>query len=91
MAIRKVRHTIQNNFDYSDAENVVPFIRAVDLQNGQVSINNFNYIKPEIHNKLLKRTQLKQNDFLFSIAGTVGRCAVFEHDFEAKLIKRLPY
>ena len=71
--------------DYTDAENGVPFIRAVDLQNGQVNISNFNYIKPEVHNKTLKRTQLKQNDFLFSIAGTVGRCAVFEHNFEANI------
>ena len=71
--------------DYTDIENGVPFIRAVDLQNGQVRIDNFNYIKPKIHNGLLKRTQLKQNDFLFSIAGTVGRCAMFEHDFEANI------
>jgi restriction endonuclease S subunit len=34
---------------------------------------------------MLKRTQLKQNDFLFSIAGTVGRCAIFEHAFEANI------
>jgi type I restriction enzyme, S subunit len=71
--------------DYSDAENGVPFVRAVDLQNGQVSIDSFNYLKLEIHNGLLKRTQLKQNDFLFSIAGTVGRCAIFEHSFEANI------
>jgi len=71
--------------DYTDIENGVPFIRAVDLQNGQVRLDNFNYIKPEIHNGILKRTQLKKNDFLFSIAGTVGRCAMFEHDFEANI------
>jgi restriction endonuclease S subunit len=71
--------------DYTDAENGVPFVRAVDLQNGLVSIDNFNYIKPEIHTGILKRTQLKQNDFLFSIAGTVGRCAIFEHTFEANI------
>lgn len=71
--------------DYTDAENGVPFVRAVDLQNGLVSIDNFNYIKPEIHTGILKRTQLKQNDFLFSIAGTVGRCAIFEHAFEANI------
>ena len=71
--------------DYTDAGNGVPFVRAVDLQNGLVSIDNFNYIKPEIHTGVLKRTQLKQNDFLFSIAGTVGRCAIFEHTFEANI------
>ncbi len=71
--------------DYTDAENGVPFVRAVDLQNGLVSIDNFNYIKPAIHTGVLNRTQLKQNDFLFSIAGTVGRCAIFEHTFEANI------
>jgi hypothetical protein len=71
--------------DYADAENGIPFVRAVDLKSGQVSTDSFNYIKSEIHNGMLKRTQLKKNDFLFSIAGTVGRCAVFEHDFEANI------
>lgn len=71
--------------DYADAENGIPFVRAVDLKSGQVSTDSFNYIKYEIHKGMLKRTQLKKNDFLFSIAGTVGRCAVFEHDFEANI------
>lgn len=74
-----------NGDDYTDAENGVPFVRAVDLQSGQVSLDNLNYIKPEIHNSVLKRTQLMKNDFLFSIAGTVGRCSVFEHDIAANI------
>jgi restriction endonuclease S subunit len=71
--------------DYADAKHGVPFVRAVDLKSGQVSTDSFNYIKSEIHNGMLKRTQLKKNDFLFSIAGTVGRCAIYEHDFEANI------
>ncbi len=71
--------------DYTDESRGIPFVRAVDLQDGQVSVINFNYIKPEIHNGILKRTQLKNGDVLFSIAGTVGRCAVFKHDFEANI------
>ena len=71
--------------DYTDAENGVPFIRAVDLVNGLVDTDNLNYIKPEVHHQTLKRTQLKQNDFLFSIAGTVGRCSLFQHTFEANI------
>lgn len=71
--------------DYTDEIRGIPFVRAVDLQDGQVSVINFNYIKPEIHNGILKRTQLKNGDVLFSIAGTVGRCAVFKHDFEANI------
>ncbi|KAF2336156.1 restriction endonuclease subunit S [Flavobacterium daemonense] len=71
--------------DYTDAFDGIPFIRAVDLQNGQVNPNNFNYIKSPIHDNLLKRTKLKQNDVLFSIAGTVGRTAIFQHKFEANI------
>jgi restriction endonuclease S subunit len=71
--------------DYTDSESGIPFVRAVDLQNGEVSVNNFIYIKPEIHNGVLKRTQLKNGDVLFSIAGTVGRCALFNHQFEANI------
>lgn len=70
---------------YTDCENGIPFVRAVDLQNGEVSVSNFNYIKPEIHNSILKRTQLKKNDVLLSIAGTVGRSAIFKHEFEANI------
>lgn len=71
--------------DYADKENGIAFIRAVDLQNGEVSLANLNYIKPSIHETTLKRTQLKQNDVLLSIAGTVGRCAIFTHDMPANI------
>jgi restriction endonuclease S subunit len=71
--------------DYEDALNGIPFIRAVDLVNGEVAISNLNYIKREVHEGALKRTQLKKGDVLFSIAGTVGRCALFSHDFEANI------
>lgn len=71
--------------DYTDKENGVPFIRAVDLQNGEVSLENVNFIKKEIHNTTLKRTQLRQGDVLISIAGTVGRCAIFNHTIEANI------
>ncbi|MCX6220621.1 MAG: restriction endonuclease subunit S [Bacteroidia bacterium] len=71
--------------DYSDSESGIPFIRAVDLKNGEVTTENFIYIKPEIHNGILKRTQLKKGDVLFSIAGTVGRCSLFDHSFEANI------
>jgi restriction endonuclease S subunit len=71
--------------DYTDEKDGIPFIRAVDMINGEVSTNNFNYIKSNVHNGILKRTQLKKYDVLFSIAGTVGRCAIFNHGFEANI------
>lgn len=74
-----------NGDDYADKESGIAFIRAVDLQNGEVSLANLNYIKPNIHETTLKRTQLKQNDVLLSIAGTVGRCALFSHNMQANI------
>jgi restriction endonuclease S subunit len=70
---------------YCDKENGIPFIRAVDIINSTVRTSDLIYIKDEIHNGLLKRTKLIKNDVLFSIAGTVGRCGIFEHDFEANI------
>lgn len=71
--------------DYTDEINGAPFIRAVDLVNGEVSTDNLNYIKKQIHNSILKRTKLQNGDVLLSIAGTVGRCALFNYNFEANI------
>jgi type I restriction enzyme M protein len=71
--------------DYTDEENGIPFIRAVDLKDGRVDRSNFIYIKRSIHDFTLKKTKVKKNDVLFSIAGTVGRCAIFDHEFEANI------
>lgn len=71
--------------DYSTSEEGIAFIRAVDLEDGQVVISNVNYIKPKIHEGVLKRTKLLKNDVLFSIAGTVGRTAIFNHNIEANI------
>jgi restriction endonuclease S subunit len=71
--------------DYTDAESGIPFIRAVDLKDGRVDTSNFIYIKQDVHNLTLRKTKIKKDDVLFSIAGTVGRSAIFDHDFEANI------
>ncbi|RPH89868.1 MAG: hypothetical protein EHM73_07705, partial [Chroococcales cyanobacterium metabat2.561] len=71
--------------DYTDEDVGIPFIRAVDLKDGEVDTNNFIFIKRYVHDLTLKKTKVKKNDVLFSIAGTVGRCAIFDHDFEANI------
>ena len=70
---------------YTDENSGIPFVRAVDIVNSRIDTKNFIYVTPFIHNNLLKRTKLKKYDVLFSIAGTVGRCGVFDHDFEANI------
>ncbi|MGX2973399.1 restriction endonuclease subunit S, partial [Helicobacter sp. T3_23-1059] len=75
--------------DYTDSNQGIPFLRAVDLKNSRVETANFIYIKPQIHKTTLKRTQLQNSDVLFSIAGTIGRCAIFDYDFEANINQAL--
>ena len=45
------------------------------LENGHIDIAKFGYINAEAHNKL-SRSQLKENDILFSIAGALGRTTI---------------
>ena len=58
----------------------IKFIRAVNLKNSEIDYSNTLFIKENIHNKILKRSQLKVGDVLFSIAGVIGRCAVVNND-----------
>ena len=70
---------------YADCNDGIPFLRAVDIVESRIDTNDLIYIKKDVHNGLLKRTQLKKGDVLFSIAGTVGRCGIFDYDFEANI------
>ncbi|HXF44434.1 MAG TPA: restriction endonuclease subunit S [Candidatus Paceibacterota bacterium] len=56
----------------------IPFVRVTDLKDGQIDLANVLYIKPEIHNGMLKRTQLKAGDILLSMAGTIGLVAIVQ-------------
>ncbi len=71
--------------DYTDKDNGIPFIRAVNVINSKVEFDNILFVKDYIHNKKLKKTQLKENDVLFSIAGTVGRCGISYYKKEANI------
>lgn len=55
----------------------VPFLRIINIQDGHIIINeNTRYINRRIHDRMLKRTQLKSGDILISIAGSLGLSAV---------------
>lgn len=66
--------------DYTSREEGIPFIRIVNLKNNTVVLDDVLYIKKEIHNGMLKRTQLKPNDVLLSMAGTIGLSVVVPKD-----------
>ena len=75
--------------DYTDEIAGISFIRAVNLSGGEVQLDDVIYVKKEVHEKTLKKTKLHEGDVLFSIAGTVGRCALYTHAIEANINQAL--
>lgn len=61
---------------YSDSQNGIPFVRVQNLSiTGELDVNELVYISKDIHEGLLKRSQVKEHDLLIKITG-VGRMAV---------------
>jgi type I restriction enzyme S subunit len=54
----------------------INFVKIEAIKDGRISAGNItSYISKETH-QFLKRSQLHNGDFLFSIAGSIGTCAV---------------
>jgi len=74
----------------------INFVKIESLdENGNFIFEKFDHINDECHEKL-KRSQLQENDILFSIAGAIGRTAVVTKDIlpantnQALAIIRIP-
>ena len=61
-------------------EGTINFIKIENIDSFSGNINITSKITEEEHNSYLKRSQLKENDLLFSIAGTLGRVTVVKSD-----------
>jgi type I restriction enzyme S subunit len=62
----------------------VPFIRSGEID--RIDFDSCIYIKPEIHNSMLKSSQLKKGDLLIAIVGaTIGEIGIYNHDREANI------
>ena len=59
----------------------VPFIRSVNLLNGEVSSEDIKYISEEKH-KSLNKGHLKTGDVLFTNRGDIGKCAIVGSAFD---------
>ena len=59
-------------------EGEVNFIKVENLDASNGKILSCSKISSEEHNGYLKRSQLNENDILFSIAGTLGRIGIVE-------------
>ena len=69
------------------AEEGVAFVRSGDFnEDGTINENDLIYLKPEIHQGLMKGSQLQKGDILFAIVGaTIGKVGLFEKDYEANI------
>lgn len=55
----------------------IPFLGGSSIFNGLVDVENASKIPHEIHETKLASSQIKKGNVLITMAGTIGRCAVY--------------
>lgn len=70
-----------------DKETGIPFIRSGNIDiNGDFDFENLLYIKPEIHETVMKSSQVYKNDLMIAIVGaTIGQVGIFLDEREANI------
>jgi len=58
----------------------IKFFRILNIKSNDFDLSDLNYIKEEVHQGELKRSQLEENDVLMTITGRVGNAAVVTAD-----------
>ena len=67
-----------------DASIGIPFVRSGEIKD--ITFEDCIYIKPDIHNTMLKSSQLKNGDLLIAIVGaTIGEVGIYNHIREANI------
>lgn len=67
-------YALCNLFDYQ--ESGVPYLFVGNIKENFFDLNNLRYISESVHDKLLVKSQVKPNQVLITIAGTIGNAAV---------------
>ena len=70
---------------YTDSSTGVPFLRVQNVTNHGIDLSNAKFITSEVHNGMLKRSQLKKDDLVFTITGRIGSVAVVPDNFEGNI------
>jgi len=74
--------TTPTTYGYKYQSKGIPFLKVENINGGRINLKvNSRFINKETH-EFLKRSQLKKNDVLFTIAGAIGRSAVITTDLE---------
>ena len=70
---------------YTDSSDGVPFLRVQNVTNQGIDLSDAKFITREVHNNMLKRSQLKKDDLVFTITGRIGSVAVVPDNFEGNI------
>ena len=70
---------------YTDASTGVPFLRVQNVTKHGIDLNDAKFITREVHNGMLKRSQLKKDDLVFTITGRIGSVAVVPDKLEGNI------
>ena len=60
----------------------IPFLRIQNVTPDGISFEGMNYVNEQTHEGLLKRSQLKGGDVVFTITGRIGTVAVIPKDWD---------
>lgn len=63
----------------------IPFLRVQNITEEGIQLDDVKFVKPEVHENQLKRSQLKAGDVVFTITGRIGSVAVVPEDFEGNI------
>ena len=56
---------------FEDENHYIPYVRGVDVKNLKINLRSTHKLTKEIH-KTIQNYQLKKNDLVVSIVGTIG-------------------
>lgn len=70
---------------YADPSTGVPFLRVQNVTKRGIDLSDAKFITREVHDGMLKRSQLKKDDLVFTITGRIGSVAVVPDNFEGNI------
>lgn len=79
--------TPKSGGDAYTATGGVPFIRSGDFsETNEINFDQLLQIKEEVHQELMRNSQLRKGDMLIAIVGaTIGKIGVFQYDVDANI------
>ena len=71
--------------DYYTDSSGIPFLRVQNVTSLGIDLSDAKFIKREVHEGMLKRSQLQKDDLVFTITGRIGSTAVVPDNFEGNI------